>query len=69
VTLRVLFYYHEGDNPARIKNRLDELQQSLLPPNCYVFVSGNTAAKHCQTLFTLQTLNFGTINATEQVLH
>ena len=43
--LRVLFYYHEGDNPERIKNRLDELcENHLLPPNCYVFVSGNTAA-------------------------
>jgi len=44
--LRVLFYYHEGDNPERIKNRLDELcENHLLPPNCYVFVSGNTAAR------------------------
>jgi hypothetical protein len=44
--LVVLFYYHEGDNPFRIKDRLDELcQNHLLPPNCYRFVSGNTAAK------------------------
>ena len=44
--VRVLFYYHEGDNPVRIKDRLDELAGNhLLPPNCYVFVSGNTAAK------------------------
>ena len=44
--LTVLFYYHEGDNPFRIKDRLDELcQNHLLPPNCYRFVSGNTAAK------------------------
>jgi|688.fasta_scaffold46001_6 hypothetical protein len=43
--LTVLFYYHEGDNPFRIKDRLDELcQNHLLPPNCYRFVSGNTAA-------------------------
>jgi len=41
-----LFYYHEGDNPFRIRDRLDELcQNHLLPPNCYRFVSGNTAAK------------------------
>jgi hypothetical protein len=41
----VLFYYHEGDNPYHIKQRLDELcQNHLLPPNCYRFVSGNTAA-------------------------
>jgi hypothetical protein len=44
--LVVLFYYHEGDNPFRIRDRLDELcQNHLLPPNCYRFVSGNTAAK------------------------
>jgi hypothetical protein len=43
--LTVLFYYHEGDNPFRIRDRLDELcQNHLLPPNCYRFVSGNTAA-------------------------
>ena len=43
--IRVLFYYHEGDNPARIKIRLDELASNhLLPPNCYVFVSSNSAA-------------------------
>ncbi len=43
--LRVLFMYHEGDNPRRIKNRLDKLAEDhLLPPDCYVFVSSNTAA-------------------------
>jgi hypothetical protein len=43
--IRVLFYYHEGDNPARIKLRLDELASNhLLPPNCYIFVSSNSAA-------------------------
>jgi hypothetical protein len=44
--LVVLFYYHEGDNPFRIRDRLDELcQNHLLPPDCYRFVSGNTAAE------------------------
>jgi hypothetical protein len=43
--ITVLFYYHEGDNPYRIKKRLDYLcQQHNLPANCYKFVSGNTAA-------------------------
>jgi hypothetical protein len=43
--LVVLFYYHEGDNPYHIRDRLDELcQNHLLPPLCYRFVSGNTAA-------------------------
>lgn len=42
-SLRVLFYYHEGDNPYHEKTRLDELcQQHLLPADCYRFVSGNT---------------------------
>ena len=43
--LRILFYYHEGDNPSRIKQRLDSLANSNnLPVDCYVFVSSNTAA-------------------------
>ena len=43
--LRVLFYYHEGDNPHHEKARLDELcSQHNLPVDCYRFVSGNTEA-------------------------
>jgi hypothetical protein len=43
--LRILFYYHEGDNPYRIKKRLDTLcRQHQLDVNCYKFVSGNTMA-------------------------
>jgi hypothetical protein len=43
--LRVLFYYHEGDNPNRIKQRLDSLcHQHGVDPDCYRFISGNTAA-------------------------
>lgn len=43
--LRVLFYYHEGDNPARIKQRLDALvAEHSLPPDSYVFVSANSSA-------------------------
>ena len=43
--IRILFYYHEGDNPERIKQRLDALvEQHQLPKQCYVFVSANTAA-------------------------
>lgn len=42
--LKLLFYYHEGDNPFRIKNRLDSLfEQHKLFSN-YVVVSGNSAA-------------------------
>jgi hypothetical protein len=44
--VRVLFYYHEGDNPWHIKTRLDELcTRHNLRDNCYRFISGNTAAK------------------------
>jgi hypothetical protein len=44
--VRVLFYYHEGDNPFHIKTRLDELCiKHNLKNNCYRFVSANTAAK------------------------
>ena len=44
--IRILFYYHEGDNPVRIKQRLDALVvQHQLPRHCYRFVSGNTAAR------------------------
>lgn len=43
--IRVLFYYHEGDNPMHIKTRLDKLcVQHGLPLTCYRFVSGNTEA-------------------------
>jgi hypothetical protein len=43
----ILFYYHEGDNPYQIKQRLDALcDQHGLSTTCYQFVSGNTAANH-----------------------
>ena len=46
-TLIALFYYHEGDNPVRIKERLDQLCVfHNLATDCYRFVSGNTAADH-----------------------
>ena len=43
--LKVLFYYHEGDNPYRIKQALDEqCWAHNLPVDCYRFISGNTEA-------------------------
>ena len=43
--IRILFYYHEGDNPAKIKQRIDTLcVDHDLPRDCYLFVSANTAA-------------------------
>ena len=45
--IQILFYYHEGDNPFRIKKRLDELcNQHNLNQDCYIFVSANTAARN-----------------------
>jgi hypothetical protein len=45
--VRVLFYYHEGDNPWHIKTRLEELcTKHNLKNNCYRFVSANTAAQN-----------------------
>jgi hypothetical protein len=44
--LRVLFYYHEGDNPEHEQARLNALcTQHDLPTTCYRFVSGNTACE------------------------
>lgn len=43
--IQILFYYHEGDNPHQIKQRLDLCaKKNKLPHNCYKFVSGNSAA-------------------------
>ena len=45
--VKILFYYHEGDNPYRIKNRLDALcDQHGFQHDCYVFVSSNSAASN-----------------------
>jgi len=42
--LKLLFFYHEGDNPRRIKERLDALAAAhQLDSTCYVFVSSNSA--------------------------
>jgi hypothetical protein len=41
----VLFYYDEGDNPATIKQRLDNLcKLNQLPLDCYRFISANSRA-------------------------
>ena len=45
--IKILFYYHEGDNPKHIKQRLDSLCHThKLDTSCYAFISGNTAADH-----------------------
>jgi hypothetical protein len=46
-SMRVLFYYHEGDNPFKEKARLDQLcLQHNLSQDSYRFISGNTCAKN-----------------------
>ena len=53
--LRLLFMYHEGDNPSRIKHRVDLLcQQQQLDPACYVFVSSNTSADQLDRFISFQ---------------
>jgi hypothetical protein len=43
--IRLLFYYHEGDHPGRIKQRFDQLCDNHgLPRSCYLFVSANSSA-------------------------
>jgi hypothetical protein len=50
--IRILFYYHEGDNPSRIKQRIDQLCiNHRLPYDCYVFVSANTAASELENFY------------------
>ena len=45
--LKLLFYYDEGDNPFKIKQRLDHLCTAhAVPLDCYHFISSNTAAEH-----------------------
>jgi len=44
--LRILFYYHEGDDPLSIKLRLDALcERNGLATSVYRLVTGNTAAE------------------------
>jgi hypothetical protein len=43
---KILFYYHEGDNPINIKHRIEALCSiHNLPSDCYIFISGNTVAR------------------------
>lgn len=43
--IKLLFYYHEGDNPMRIRSRIGKLcWANNLPSSCFKFVSANSAA-------------------------
>lgn len=40
--IKVLFYYHEGDDPQVIKDFMDQrIKQNNLPTDCYIFISAN----------------------------
>lgn len=48
-SMKLLFYYHEGDNPTNIKTRLDLLaNKHKLPGSCYLFISANTGAQNLE---------------------
>lgn len=50
--ITLLFHYHEGDNPLRIKQRFDQLcAKHSLPLDCYVFLSANSAASKLSNFF------------------
>lgn len=49
--IRLLFYYHEGDNPERIQTRLDDLCGKHDLPLTYLFISANSAADRYQRTF------------------
>jgi len=53
--IKILFYYHEGDNPVDIKKHIDTLcTLHNLPNDSYVFVSANTAAKDLENFIYFQ---------------
>lgn len=50
--IKLLFHYHEGDNPERIKVRFDQLCiKHCLPISCYVFISANSAAAKLENFY------------------
>lgn len=69
--IRLLFYYHEGDNPVDIKTRLDKLHQQHNLINSYIFVSANSAADHLDNFiyFPDHESFFGTLNNKQQAAH
>lgn len=53
--IKILFYYHEGDNPGKIQQRLDSLCRAHdLPRDCYLFVSANSSAEQLDNFFFFQ---------------
>jgi len=53
--IKILFYYHEGENPNDIKNQIDKLcNLHNFPNNSYVFVSANSAARDLENFIYFQ---------------
>ena len=50
--IKILFYYHEGDNPLHIKIRIEDLlKYHGLSPECYLFVSANSCASNMEKFY------------------
>jgi len=50
--IKLLFHYHEGDNPERIQQRFNQLcEKHNLPASCYVFISANSAADNLKNFY------------------
>ena len=48
--IKILFYYHEGDNPKRIDQYLNQCRYfDTLPRDCYHVISANTAADQLES--------------------
>lgn len=68
---RVLFYYHEADNPYHIKQRIDFLiDKHQLPQDCYCFISANSAARNIENFlyWPEHELFFGYINRMQSIV-
>jgi len=50
--IKILFYYHEGDNPAVIHSIMEKHRvKNQLPEHCYLFISANTRAATIDNFF------------------
>lgn len=50
--IKILFYYHEGDNPENIKFRIEGLlRYHGLPKSCYLFISANSQASNLKQFY------------------
>jgi hypothetical protein len=70
--IKILFYYHEGDNPRRIDEHLNLCRYfELLPRDCYHFISANTAADHLQfaSYFSEHEFFFRYVNRKQRLLN